>query len=268
MGSFSINIAAEPANNYDPTYNKVRQESCATGTTDYKLGVTKTDEGSAVADANYLLKNYNGNVTWDRLRISNLSYTNSAKFYLKYNGTKLLPGVSPSTVLIDIDISGVGIHDVIPLLFAVFNNDTFSRNETISFDLQLLDSGGGSLGTVNVGIIGLYVECIPPVEAATISKGASVNTGCLSQKTITVKVPSGGSKYVYAVESDGFCSISGISLPATITSDQTFTMTIDASNSGTTSTYSRIQIYVKESASSSSIQASSFVSRNHTGNIC
>ena len=268
MGAFSINIGSAPADNYNPTYNKIRQTACATGTTDYNLGITKTDEGSVVANTNYLLKDFVGSPNWDRLRISNLVYSDSAKFYLKYNGTKLLPGVLTSTVLIDIDVSALGIHDVIPLLFAVFNNDTFDSNEAMTFDLELLDSGSSSLGKVNVGIIGLYVECVQPVEKATITKGFPSSSSCESTLGITVKVPSGSSKYVYATLSDGDCSISGLSLPRTITSNETWTMTIQGSNAGSNSVYSRINMYVKASSTSSSIQASASLSRNHTGNQC
>lgn len=268
MGNFSININAEPAPSYKPSYNKIRQTACATGVTNYPLGIVKISEGAA-ATANYLLREYTGINSWKTLRISNVVYSSTNKFYLKYNGAKLVPNANPDTILANFNVSSVNANEAIPLLFAAFDNATFSRNETITFDLEFTDTSDNSLGKVNVGIIGLYVECVEQQEKATITKGFPSTSSCQSHLGITVKVPRGSTKYVYAVESDNFCSISGISLPATISSNETFNMYIDGSDSaGFVDTYSRITIYVKASATSSSIQASAGLSRNHTGNQC
>ena len=206
---------------------------------------------------------------WKSLRISNIVYTETNDFYLKDNGSKLIPNAEPDVIVATIPVTGVAENAQIPNFFAAIVNANYDRNRSLAFDLEIIDTSDNPLGKVNVGIIGLYVECIEQQEKATITKGFPSTTSCQSHLGITVKVPAGSTKYVYAVESDGFCSIGGISLPATISSNKTFNMYIDASNSaGSNSVYSRINIYVKASATSSSIQASASLSRNHLGNQC
>lgn len=265
MANFNITINAQPNIPYDPTYDKIRQGDCLTGVTSVPIGIIKTQETPGI---HFLLSDYVAANGWAELRISNINYTNESNFFMKYNSIALTPNVDPNVVLATIDVTSVSVNEAIALLFADYNNNNINKNESLAFDLEIQDTLGTSLGKVTVGIVLLYVECIPPAVKEKVVINSTTDVACYIEKVVTVKVPAESSRYVYKVTSDVYSTVTGGTLPSTITSDTQYTLRIDVSTVGSVSIYSKAQLFVKEKASSGTIVGSASVSRNHAGNIC
>jgi len=265
MADFNINIAALPNIPYVPTQYKNRQGDCLSGVTGIPLGIVNDTNTPGI---NFLFSEYTGGLGWKTLNISNITYTEPTWFNLEYNSVTLTPNVDPDVVVQAIPVTGVATNAAIPLFFANYDNDLATRNASIQFDLEIIDTNDVSLGKVRGGIVFLYVECIPPVVLKPISQDSLTTDSCSTVKVVTVKVPVGSSRYVQKVVIDGFGSVSG-TLPATITSDTQYTLTIDGDTSGfTNSVYSRVEVNVKFSATSGTTLGSQYISRVHSGNIC
>lgn len=265
MADFNINIAAVPNIPLEPNYDKVRQGDCLTGVTSIPIGMVNDTNTPGIQ---FLLSEYTGANGYDTIRISNLLYTDESNWFLEYNGVPLVPNVDPNVVILTVDVTAVAVNAAIPLFLAKYDNDAITGNATIAFDFEVEDTLGTIFGKVRAGVIFLYVECIPPVQKATITEISVLQNGCETTRVVRVNVPAEGSRYVSKVESDGFASVTGGTFPATITVDTEYTLKIDADNSGPNGIYSVAQLLVKESATSGTFLSAATVSRNHTGNIC
>jgi hypothetical protein len=262
MAGFNLNIDAQISIPYNPNFTKLRQGDCLVGTTAVPLGITNDVE---VPGIEFLFSEYTGANGWDNIRISNLSYTDASKFYLEYAAATLTPNVDPDIVLATMAVPAVATNDAIPTLFVKYVNSTVDSNEQIAFDIEVEDVLGGFLGKVRYGISLIYVECIVPIPP--IVEVSSLENGCVTQVEVTVTVPPEGSRYVYKVESDAFSVVSG-TLPATITTDTNYILSITADNSGPNSEYSVAQLWVKDTSTSTITIDGKSISRNHKGSIC
>jgi len=264
MANFNININAVPNIPFVPTQYKIRQESCLTGVTGIPIGIVNDTNTPGI---NFIFSEYTGALGWKTLNISNITYTEPTFFNLAYNGATLTPNIDPDLIVQSINVLNVATNESIPLFFANYDNNLADRNASIGFDIEIIDTNDVSLGKVRVGIVFLYVECIPPSSKSPVITNSTVITSCSTTVEVTVKVPAESSRYVSKVVSDGFGSVTG-TLPATITEDTTYTMTIEGSTSGVISEYSSVQLLVKEVATSSLFLGSKTINRNHSGNIC
>lgn len=266
MADFTININAEPVIPFQPNGSKFRQIPCTAGEQDIPLGVIEATNTPANY---YLLTDYTGANNYKTLIIKNLQMPDDPAFYMEYNGVKLVPNVDPNVAVLTVNITGIAADAVIPLFNLVYNNDLVTATSAITYDIEIIDVTDASLGT-KPGLIYLtYVECPPTIVKEKVVVDSSTNNSCYTEEVVTVKVPTGSSRYVYGVISDGFGSITGGTLPETITADKQYTLKIDAAN-GTSmdSFYSVVQIFVKDSVSDGTINAHRTISRNHSGNIC
>ena len=233
MANFNINIGAEPNIPYTPTNDKIRQGDCLTGITGIPLGIVNNVNTPGIT---FLLSEYTGGLGWKTLNISNLQYNNDSFFDLAYNGSTITPNVDPNVVVQAIPVTSVATNEAIPLLFANYDNDVATLNSSIGFDLEIIDTNDVSLGKIRIGIVFLYIECIPPAVKEKIGIVSTDSNSCFLEKVVSIKVPSESTRYV--------------------------------STAGSVTTYSRVQIYVKEAATSGTIIASEYISRSHGGNIC
>jgi len=264
MANFTININALPEIPYVPTQYKIRQESCLTGVTGVPIGIVNDTNTPGI---NFMFSEYTGALGWKTFKISNITYTEATFFNLAYNGSIINPNVDPNVVVQSINVTSVDVNEAIPLLFANYDNGLANKNASIGFDIEIIDTNNVSLGKVRAGIIFLYVECIPRVAKSPIATNSTIINSCNTTVKVSVKVPAESSRYVSKFISDGFGSVSG-TLPAKITQDTTYTITIEGSTSGTVSKYSSVKLMVKEAATSSLFLGTKIITRNHSGNIC
>jgi len=267
MATFSININAEPVIPFQPNASKYRNvDPCATGEQDIPLGVIEANNTPANY---YLLTDYTGANNYKTLNIKNLNMPDDPAFYMEYNGVKLVPDPDPDVTVLSVNITGIAADAVIPLFNLVYNPDLVTATSAIFYDIEIIDVTDASLG-VKSGLIFLtYQECAPVAVKDKITVDSATNTSCYTEEVVTVKVPTGSSRYVYGVISDGFGSITGGTLPETITADKTYTLKIDASNAGSTNgIYSVVQLFVKDNVTDGTVNAHRTINRNHSGNIC
>lgn len=265
MADFNINIAAKPNIPYIPNNGKIRQGDCLTGITSLPIGIVETVNTPSIE---FLFSEYTGANGWAELRISNLVYTHEDKFFVEYNSVALTPNVDPNVILATIDVTGVSANQAISTFFAKYNNTTLTQNASLSFDVEIEDTLGNSLGKVKYGVILLYVQCIPPAKKEKITVNSITDTDCLIRKVVTVKVPPEGSRYVYSTFTGAHTSISGGTLPATITSDTQYTMEINVSKVGGSTQFSTMFLFVKETSTSGTVIDSQKIERYHAGNVC
>jgi hypothetical protein len=265
MATFNININAEPVIPYVPQGLKIQRSNCTTPYTEtIPLGIVETTNTPGIE---FIFKDYSG-VGWDTLRIYDVEYSSEATFYVEYSGSKLLPNVDPNVAVATIDVTLVNANESVPTFQLEFDASTLTQNDFIKFTVEIEDTATNLGGKVDVYFYSLPLECPPVSPLINITEDSVLQNGCETTRVVTVNVPTEGSRYVYGVISDGFGTITGGTLPATITSDTQYTLKVAADNSGPITTYSSVQLYVKESVSSPTILASKSVTRNHIGNIC
>lgn len=264
MADFNINIAAEINIPYEASAEKFRRNDCVVINEDIPIGIVNNVD---VPGTLFLLKEYTAANGWKWLRMYDPQYSSPSTMYFEYNTTNLTEDVDPNAVKASVDVGSVLINEAVPFFFLKLDGHTVTGNESAFIDIEIEDTTTGLLGRIRIGFYLIKEDCqviAPPV----VSEVSLLQNGCETTMEVSVKVPPEGSRYVYGVVSDGYGSISGGTLPETITASKTYTLKIDADNSGPNGIYSRIDLYVKASAATGPILGSKNISRNHTGNIC
>lgn len=266
MASFDININNKPVISYVAKFESFQKNNCSVLNQTIPVGVINKIEVPGIL---FLLKEYINVSDWKTLRIYNAVYSKETSFYYEYNGVKIPQyGVDPNVLEATVDIESVLDNESIPLLTLVLDNHTLTSNETAYIDITIEDVSSQVLGRITVGFNLIAQQCPAAVNVKPITPVSSVTNSCYTESVVTVKVPAGSSRYVSVLVAGGFGTISGGSLPATITSDTTYTLKIDAATGASNPIYSTVQLFVKLSSSSGTTLGSTIVRRNHTGNIC
>jgi hypothetical protein len=265
MADFVININAEPVIPYTVAPFKIQRDNCVTPYTEtIPLGLLETLNTPGIE---WIFRGYTG-VGWSTLRIYDVEYSDEAGFYVEYAGSKLLPNVDPNVAVATIDVTTVNANESVPTLQIELDASTLTQNDFIKFTVEIEDTATNLGGKLDVYFNLVVVQC-PVVNPKTrIVIDSTTDTSCFIEKVVTVKVPAEGSRYVSGTTINGFGSITGGALPATITSDTQYTLRIDASFVGTVTTYSRVELKVKDTVTSGTTLASTYITRNHGGNIC
>lgn len=268
MANFNININAQPVIPYTITTQgtKIQRSNCTVPLTeDIPIGLVSNTNTPGV---NFLLGDYSG-IGYSTLRVYNVEYRDDTEFYLEYAGSKIIPNVDPNVAVATIDISTVLINEAIPTFNIVIDASPLDAQQAISFEVEIEDTATDLGGKVFKGYSLLPIECAPVAVKDKVVTDSSTNTSCYTEAVATVKVPTGSSRYIYGVITDGFGTIAGGTLPETITADKTYTLKIDADNSGSNNgIYSRVSLNVKDNVSDGTVNASKVITRNHSGNIC
>jgi hypothetical protein len=264
MASFSININAEVNIPYTTSGTSFRRDDCSVITESIPVGLVN---GKTVPSILFFLNNYTNANGWSTLRIRNIRYSSGATLYLSYNGVKLEENVDPNAVEVSINVSSVLLNTAIPLLTIELNGHTVTGNETIFADIEIEDTTTALLGRIDTGFYLIKENCLIPAPAPITTNSNTVNS-CSTTRVVTVNVPRESSRYVLGLSIDGFGSITGGTLPETITASKSYTLNINGSTAGSISTYSRVELSVRQSATSGTTLGSSYISRNHSGNIC
>jgi len=264
MATFNININAEPSFPYAASNESFRRNDCVVLNEDIPIGIINTINVNGVL---FLLNEYLAANNWKFLFMYNPSYSSPSSMYFEFNNTNLTEDADPNVIKASVNVEAVTANQAVPFFFLKFDNHTVTGNEFAIMDIEIEDVLSTKLGRITIGFYLIKEDC-PPVIPKAITTDSEVVNSCSTTRVVTVNVPSESSRYVLGVTIDGFGSITGGTLPETITASKSYTLKIDADNSGSVNTYSRVELSVKQSSTSGTTLGSSYISRNHTGNIC
>lgn len=162
MAKYTLNIT-DIIPPYTGAVTNAILENCTTRVEEFSVGVQRaTTDFTKI----FLIDNYSHDA-WKTLRISQVTSTDRDNFYIEYNSTKLPELIDPESpaVWTDIDITGLAIDDVIPLLLVKSNIviGNLSSNE-ISFAVRIIDINDVEHPGVGVSISNPVISCSVPLE--------------------------------------------------------------------------------------------------------
>lgn len=263
MADFTLNIEAKIDDGYLPIrYIVVEEENCSIINKEISFGVL---ESFNAPDIIFLLQSWTRGVSWKTLRIKNIAYSNSSEFYLEHNNVYI---PEAGDTYYEVGVTGIGSSLPITDFLLKFNGLDLTQNETITFNLAVVDLNDvvGSYKPVTISL--QMIECIPdpiPNYVTTIV----TDDDCSTVVDIAIAVPPEEERKVIIVPSDSFGSPTVNEVIDTSTAPNVYTLTITGSEVGVgTATSSSILVKIYADAVSGVVIDTFLLERTHLGFNC
>lgn len=267
MANFNININSKPVVPYTPNFINITRSNCNTLIESIPVGMARSQENPGTE---FLLYTYNNGVAapWKTLYIRNLSYTNGTNFYLKYNGVKLEPLGDPLADIIAIDVTGVAIDAIIPLLTIELDNiSNTNSNMSINFSFAITDTNDTAFDPTITSATLIINKCPPISPSKPLDVQSTQDQNCFSSAGINVLVPAEETRHVKIVSSDSYSNYFP-SFEETISATKLYTLQIDADKTTGSNINSTVRLEIRYNSGSSNLIGSYTLQRRHSGNIC
>lgn len=266
MASFNININSKPVVDFN-TYNRSESaSSCSPYTNSFPIGFIYDLGGTF--PFYFMIKNYNFSNPISSISITPTIYTNVNEFYLEYNGATI-PLNTPQVI----NISALANNDPIPLLtYEALNADLSTGNKTIAFQMTVTDNQGNVSPVKNLYIFLQSSGCQQPVNALSVN--TTTNDGCSTEGTISVKCPTGQTRYVQLTREGShgttFITDPVLNVAETITQDTVYTFAIEGvrNTQSTLNTVTSSVVATVRTSATGNILDGETITRNHTANLC